>query len=207
MYFCNSGNRQNHVDSVGKTNPRIAYIPSGGNSTDLFYNAQKEYYSQYQIDLSPCFYLGDRYQTELLDSLLSADAIHLSGGNTFHFLHWLRKRNLIRPLKQYVEDAGVLIGVSAGAILMTPDIQTSLLCGDSLPFEKFNTQSLGLVDFAFVPHLGSHANLEDIKVYSRQNSQISVVACPDNGGIVVVDDEIRLVGEVKIYKNGLLVSS
>ena len=188
---------------IGKSNPRVAYIPSGGNLTDLFFQAQKVYYSRYQINLSPCFYLDDRYQPDMLDTLWSADAIHLSGGNTFHFLRDLQTRNLIEPLKQYAENGGVLIGVSAGAILMTPDIQTTLLCGDVPPGYEIDTHGLGLVDFAFVPHLGRHTNLEQIKAYSRQNSQISVVACPDNGGVVVVDNEIRFIGDVKIYKNGL----
>ena len=89
---------------------------------------------------------------------------------------------------------------------MTQDIQTSLLCGDIPPKYEIDTQSLGLVDFAFVPHLGRHTNLEQIKAYSRQNSQLSVVACPDNGGVVVLDDEIRLVGDVRMYKNGSLVN-
>jgi dipeptidase E len=62
-------------------------------------------------------------------------------------------------LRQYVARGGVLIRVSAGAILMTPDIRTTLLCGDTLPAEEIEPRGLGLVDFAFVPHLGRHVAL------------------------------------------------
>ena len=48
---------------------------------------------------------------------MGCDAIHLTGGNTFQFSYWLRERGLDAELKRYAKAGGVLIGVSAGAIL------------------------------------------------------------------------------------------
>jgi dipeptidase E len=111
------------------------------------------------VDLSPYFELGDGYNPDELDTLLTCDAIHLSGGNTYYFLHWLRVRNLLIRLREYVARGGVLIGVSAGAILMTPNIGSASLCGD-MPLEGMTDYAaLGLVDFAFVPHLNEKNRL------------------------------------------------
>lgn len=187
---------------LGKERPRIAYIPSASDPTRKYYQVQQAYYARYGIDLAPYFELDKTYRLDDLSALLTADAIHLSGGQTFYFLHWLRVRNLMEVLRQYAADGGILIGVSAGAILMTPDIRTTLLCGETRPSEKIEPRGLGLVDFAFVPHLGRYATLVDIETYSQQNN-IMVYGCPDNAGIIVENNHVECIGDVIAFKNGL----
>ena len=87
---------------------------------------------------------------------------------------------------------------------MTHDIQTSLLCGDIPPKYEIDVQSLGLVDFAFVPHLGRYATITELAAYSKQN-HIRVYACPDNAGIVVEDERIQCIGNVVIIQNGVVL--
>jgi dipeptidase E len=185
---------------IGKERSRIGYIPSAGDPTRKYYQAQKAYYARYGIDLDPYFELDDAYKPDDLDALLTADAIHLSGGNTFYFLYRLRARNLSDLLRQYVTQGGVLVGVSAGAILMTPDIRTSLLCGDMTPSETIEPNGLGLVDFAFVPHLGRFGTMANLESFSKQN-HIMIYACPDNAGIVVEDDCVQCIGDVVTIKD------
>jgi dipeptidase E len=144
------------------------------------------------------FELDKEYQPGLLDSLLSCDAIHLSGGDTYYFLHWLRQRQLLEPLHRYVNQGGVLVGVSAGSILMSPDISVVHLYRDEPVTSSTDLSSLSLVDFAFVPHFGSRRTptiMSSLQEYSRDH-QIVVYACEDSGGIVVVDDDVTCVGDV-----------
>ena len=188
---------------LGTNQPRIGYIPSASDPTRKYFQNQQAYYARYNINLEPNFELDNIYRPEHLDALFTADAIHLSGGNTFNFLHWLRVRNLLDALRQYVEQGGVLVGVSAGAILMTPDIRTALLCGDTAPIENIETGGLGLVDFAIVPHFGCYATLEQLENYSRENC-ITVYACSDSAGIVIEDDKVECIGNVKVIRNGLV---
>lgn len=195
------------VRMLKKPSPRIAYIPSGNDPTGEYYQNQRAYYDQYQVELSPCFEFNSKSNTNQLETLFSADAIHLSGGNTLQFLQRLRAHGLITPLIQYVKDGGLLIGVSAGAILMTPDIRTTFVCGDIQPSEPIDTQGMGLVDFAFVPHLGSHADIEEIIKYSKQNHDLVVYACSDIGGIVIEDDQVKGFGEIYRIKNGSIVDN
>ena len=58
--------------------------------------------------------------------------------------------------------------------------------------------SLNLVDFVFVPHYRSKrmsASIPALHKYSSEH-QIVVYACQDSGGIVVIDDNIKLIGDV-----------
>jgi len=181
---------------LGKSHPDIGYIPSCSDPERLFFREQAAYYARYGAEMAIYFELEASYAPERLTELQTCDAIHLSGGNTFHFLHWLRQRSMLSVLQRYVANGGILIGTSAGAILMTPDIGTSILCGDT-PLETVHDWSgLGLVDFAFVPHLDSiPGGLMTVKNYANRQ-QVRVYACRDGDGLIVQDDQIRSFGDV-----------
>jgi len=181
---------------LNKANTRVGFIPSSSDPERKYYRDRKAFYYQLGIDLDVYFELDKEYKPDLLGSLLECDAIHLSGGNTYYFLHWLRRRNMIGTLVQYVAQGGVLIGVSAGSILMTPDITTSSLCGDEIIEGDTDFSGMGLVDFAFVPHFGDRpTSLEDVKKYSH-DKQMIVYAARDSGGIIVTEDNVNCIGDI-----------
>jgi len=181
---------------LGKAHPTIGYIPSCSDPGRLFFREQLAYYAHCGAEMAIYYELEAAYAPERLTELLACDAIHLSGGNTFHFLHWLRRRHMLDILRRYVADGGILIGASAGAILMTPNIGTSLLCGDTPLQTVHDWSGLGLVDFALVPHLASiPGGLMTVKDYANRQ-QVRVYACRDGDGLIVQDDQIRCFGDV-----------
>jgi dipeptidase E len=186
-----------------KSNPIVGYIPSNADPQRRYYRERQAYYSRMGVELQVYFELDTEFRPNLLDSLLSCDAIHLSGGNTYYFLHWLRKRAMLEPLRQYVKRGGVLVGVSAGSILMSPDISICPLYIDRPVLVETDFSSLNLVDFAFAPHYGSSrcpANIQALQKYSREHRTV-VYACKDSGGIVVVDDKVKCIGDVvRVYE-------
>ena len=189
---------------LGKPNPTIGYIPSSTDTRWEYYEERRVYYARLGMTLSTCFGLEEAYDPNQLEVLLACDAIHLTGGNTYCFLHWLRKRAMLAPLRQYVARGGVLIGVSAGAILMTPDIATAALCGDEPLEGETDLTALQLVDFAFVPHHGEiPPDLVALQAYSRARPE-AVYACRDGDGIVVEDDQVKCIGDVTVIANGEL---
>jgi dipeptidase E len=178
--------------------PIVGYIPSNSDPQRKYYRERQAYYSRMDMDLQVYFELDKEFRPNQLDSLLSCDAVHLSGGNTYYFLHWLRKREMLEPLRQYVKRGGVLVGVSAGSILMSPDISISPLYGDEPVEDETDFSSLNLVDFAFAPHYSSSrmsTNIQVLRKYSREH-QIVVYACQDSGGIIVTDDNVKCIGDV-----------
>lgn len=184
------------IKLCGKSRPTVGFVPSASDPERKYYNDRKAFYTPLGLDLSVYFELDDHWEPGRLRQLLACDAIHLSGGNTYYFLAWLRKRNMIPVLKEYVAGGGVLVGVSAGAILMTPDITTSSLCGDELIPGETDFSGLGLVDFAFVPHYGYGGfTLEDVRKYARKKQTV-VYAARDTGAIIINGDKIKCIGDV-----------
>jgi len=185
---------------LGKTHPTIGYIPSCNDPERVFFRTQEAYYARLGVEIAVYFELDLAFAPERLIDLLACDAIHLTGGNTFYFLHWLRQRNMLSTLQRYVADGGILIGVSAGAILMTSNIATACLCGDTRPEEDPDWSGLGLVDFAFVPHIDSLSEGSVVIANYARKHQITVYGCRDGDGLIVQDNQIRCIGNVIVVE-------
>ncbi len=192
---------------IGKQNPIIGYIPSSSDPERIWFKQKQVYYETLGLNLSVYFEIDVNYEPSMFHSLLRCDAIHLSGGNTYHFLYWLRVRGLIVPLQEYVANGGTLIGTSAGAILMTPEIGTARLCGDA-PLtgeEMTDSSALGLVDFAFLPHLNDVEAATNVLEEYSQNYQRVIYGCPDGDGIIVNGEHIEYLGNIQKAVSGSLV--
>jgi dipeptidase E len=182
-----------------RNNPTILYIPSQADTNRYFYSRAVTYYARLGIRVADYFDLENGYDAGRIDEIFQVGAVHLSGGSTYHFLQNLQNRNFLSVLHEFVAGGGVLIGVSAGAVLMTPHIEASLLYGD--PFiEGLNTQALNLVDWEFFPHLNSMITEEQIIAYSLR-SEKRILSCEDGEGIVVTGQGTRFIGNIwECYK-------
>jgi dipeptidase E len=187
------------LEMVNKDSPRLAYIPSASDSTRKYYRDKCEYYKRYGIKDLLYFDLNKEYDPSNTDDLLACDAIHLSGGDPFQFLGSIRKRKFGPVLKKYWEDGGILLGISAGAIVLTPSINISHV------FYKSRTdkhQAVGLVDFHFLPHWNlREPKIEDVVKFSKEN-RASVYACKDGDGMIIREGKIELVGDLTLISKG-----
>lgn len=180
---------------LGNCAARIGYISSSSDPKRQYFTVKQRYYQQYGLEVLYAE-LDVAYKRDLLDLLFTCDAIHLSGGNTYYFLYWLQQRSLMERLQYYANHQGVLIGTSAGAIIMTPEITSARLCGD-VPYAPLTTyQGLNLVDFAFVPHVQDTPNdYARMQAYADHQHRI-LYGCHDGDGIVVAGETVTLVGNV-----------
>ena len=182
---------------LNKKNPSIGYIPSCSDLTRKYFNPKVQYYNELGISDIQYFDLDKEYNEAKINDVFNCDAIHLSGGNTFYFLHLLRKRNLIKLLKLYVEQGGILIGISAGSIIVTKTIDIAQF-GDENLVGIDDKSSLGLVDFEFMPHWSEDESikyLDLLKDYSKSKNT-TVYACADSDGIVIDGDDIKFIGNI-----------
>jgi dipeptidase E len=174
-------------------NATIAYLPSSPDPDRLWFRAREAHYGRYAYSLR-FFGLEHEFDPSASDALFACEAVHLAGGNTFRFLYWLRERGLIEPLRKYAAHGGVLIGVSAGAILMTRDIRTAFACGDALYPGVTDFEGLALVDFAVVPHYDEIVAARLAESVGRFDGPIYGI--PDGSAIVVDSDQVDLMGAV-----------
>jgi dipeptidase E len=103
----------------------------------------------------------------------------------------------LKSLKSYVENGGVLIGVSAGSIIATQSIDTAqFIDEDIIGLEDRN--SLSFVDFDFMPHWNeeqSEKYLGLLKDYSKLKNR-AIYACKDGDGIVIDGEDIKFIGNI-----------
>ena len=185
---------------TGKKNPKFLFIPSANHIPDFEYEYIRATYGALGVTNIILFNLDRPYSLVDAEKLVrSADIIYLSGGNTFYFLKSIRRHNFDRLLINFVQNGGVLAGLSAGAIIMTPSIATA-------SYPKFdrdeNTvglrsmEALGLVNFEFFPHYSNEP--EYARELKKQSALIKrpIYGVGDGGGIIIEKDRISFFGRV-----------
>ncbi|WP_412064581.1 Type 1 glutamine amidotransferase-like domain-containing protein [Rhizobium sp. SYY.PMSO] len=174
---------------------RIAYIPSGPEPDHRFFDDRKQYYRTYGLEMSLFYDPEEPHGSEERDALFACDAIHLTGGHTADYLQRLRRSGMLPLLREWAVGGGVLIGTSAGAILMTPTIATDALFTDEIPETRMKEAALDLVPFEFFPHLDEKAAyLKELVHYSKFTKR-PILACNDGDGIVVSNGRANSIGE------------
>ena len=184
---------------------RITYIPTNSAGSKLWFPIFKR--EKAVIGLKRHLFFGvDRPFTrrELADAL-SSEAIFLSGGNTYYSLYHLKRSGMLSRLRTYLKQGGVLTGLSAGSIIMTPGIETAgLVPGESDDNEigLKDWTGLGLVDFDVYPHFArSAASIRCLKRFSKKANR-TVYAFPDGSGITIRDNIISFHGEITCFRQG-----
>ena len=185
--------------------PKLTFIPSchfHGNSdyreiVDQFRPLGVKKIIKWEIDKP--------YSKVMKDVAFKSDIIYLGGGNTYYFLKYLKKQGLLKELKQWVKAGGLLCGLSAGAILMTKKIETAGFPSfdkDENEENIKNLTSLDLVDFDFFPHYRNSKRYDKELIAFSQKQENPVYACPDGSGIIVSDDEIKIIGKTACFYQG-----
>lgn len=189
------------LDITGKSKPKLAYIPSASDRTKKHYLEKTSYYRKYGINDLLYFDLNKEYDPSLMGELLSCDAIHLSGGDPFQFLGAIKKRSFGHILKSYYLEGGILLGVSAGAIVLTPSVEISTIFYKS---QIKDHEAVGMVNFHFLPHWNiRQGKVEEVKEFSLIH-KTKVLACCDGGGIIIKNEDIELIGEITQIDNGII---
>lgn len=86
-------------------------------------------------------------------SLLPSSAIYLMGGNPFHLLNQIRLRKVDVLLKEALKENTILIGVSAGAMVLGRDIKIAEVFTSSMNQKNIqDLTGLQLIDRPIFPH-------------------------------------------------------
>lgn len=189
------------LTAVTKEKPNVGYIASQPDPNRDYFAQTQLLYQSLNAQMSVYLELESGFSHEALNTLLSCDVIHLSGGDTQRFLQAVKQRKLIALLQAFVENGGAIVGVSAGAMLLTPSIASATLCGDEITDEESTLSAVNLVDFLFVPHV-TQQQLNQIH-FKQQLSELTspCYLCSDNDAVLQMGKELLLYGTPTLYKN------
>lgn len=193
------------INLVKTKNPVITFVPSSSYLSEYDFQEFVRRFSKFKISKFIHFPVDIYYDEVMLSQVMKSDLIYLDGGNTFYFLNSLRRSGFLQELKKYIKNGGIISGLSAGAIMMTDDIEMAAypeFDRDSNEIHLKNLKSLGFVDFYFFPHFKKSKRYETaFKKYSKKSNKL-IYACPNGSGIIVQDETIQFIGKCTAFYQG-----
>ncbi|MCL1050752.1 peptidase E [Shewanella abyssi] len=189
------------LSTFTSTTPKIGYIASMPDPQREYYQQSQQLYAELNAEMTVYLELESEFSQQALDTLLTCDVIHLSGGDTQRFLQAIKQRQLIEPLKEFAVNGGAIVGVSAGAMLLTPSIASAVLCGDQIKGPHAALTALNLVPFHIVPHFEiaqlNHANFNQ----QLRSLKSAAYLCGDDDALLLAGDKLVIFGQPRLVKN------
>tara|TARA_Y100000780_G_scaffold229574_1_gene249531 strand:+ start:33436 stop:34107 length:672 start_codon:yes stop_codon:yes gene_type:complete len=200
------------LDLIDNPNPTFVFIPSSSYDGEAEFHEFVESWQDYGITRFIYFPVDIPQDRVLMKEVFQSDLIHLGGGNTFYFLKYLRQYGYLEFLREYVLMGKVLTGLSAGAIMMTPNIKTASYPSfdrDENEEGVRNLKALGLVRFEFFPHYKNSLRYDRELLAKSKNLRHPLFALPDGSGLIKNEEQLSFIGKAWAFKNGtkILINS
>ncbi|NEJ21675.1 peptidase E [Rhizobium leguminosarum] len=181
---------------------RVGYITSGPDPQRAFFDEKRRYYMRYGLFLDPFVDLDALSDDEEISRLFSCNAIHLCGGHTGDFLRRLRQSDMLDKLSAWALDDGILVGTSAGAILMTPTIAVDALFSGGSPDAVQDGAALDLLPFEFFPHLNDDPGYISALLRYSETTATPILACRDGEGVILGNGLVEIFGAPLMISGG-----
>lgn len=181
---------------------QLAYIPSSPYGHEEDFKHFVTCFKQYGIHKILYIPLDDYFRGVLKKRVFNSDIIFLSGGNTYEFLHTLRRLDLENDFIQFAKNGGILMGLSAGAIILTPSIKTASFPEFDRDENLVNLRkhsSLGVVKFEFFPHYKCSKRYDLALLNRSAQSKVPLIASFDGGGVAINGDETHFFGKTYCF--------
>lgn len=183
----------------------MTYVPFCHEGSQVFFNRFVRRYRGFGASEFHCLPVDVKISERESHRALKSDIIYLAGGNTFYFLKHLRKSGLIKKLQTFSKRGGVLTGLSAGALIMTPHIGLAgypSFDSDENEVNLTNLKALNLVPFEYFPHYENTKRFRTAMCAYSKKTPHPVYACEDGGGIIIDGEEKTFFGHVYVFHQG-----
>jgi dipeptidase E len=194
------------ADLLGrKRGPVVTFVPNCSEDAEPDFRDCKRQLAGIGIRSFHCIPIDRPLSPEEEETLFSSDGIFLGGGNTFYLLHSLKERRLLNKFRAFVRKGGVLMGLSAGSIVLTPNVMTAQVPSfeaDDNDVGLTDLSALDLVPFEFSPHYQQSRKIDAELLSHSKRIKRPIYACADGEGIVVRDGAVRFVGRVTVFHRG-----
>ena len=196
---------------IGKPRKRplqMTYIPFCSDTSNVFFHRAMRRYRAHGVERFFCLHVDEPHSRDELETALSSDLIYLAGGNTFYFLKNLRASGLLPRLREFALNGGVLAGLSAGGLIMSPTIASAGEPGlnpDENGVGLRDPRALNLFPFEFSPHFeATRREIEAHLEYSTR-TKYPVYASADGGGLVIHDEILTVYGHAVLFHRGSMI--
>lgn len=181
---------------AGKT---LAYIPTAANGEEGWERWREGETWQLvktlkaKVDLVQ---LEELEVSEILRRLEGKDIIWMAGGYCGYLMYWLRRRELDKKLRRFIEKGSLYVGSSAGAMITAKTLEVAEWYMGEGEVGASIFPGLGWVDFDFYPHFEDEM-LPQIK---RHYTGKKIYLMKNGEEILVEDDKVKVVGKERVVR-------
>jgi peptidase E len=179
------------ISLTGKAQPRICYLPTPVGDSEVYITRWHKVAAALSLEpiVQKVFVTSTEQQTGFEDTLLSVDAILVTGGNTLNTIALWKAHGLDTILRKAWEKGIVLSGPSAGAICW---FEQGL--SDSRPKELSVVEGLGFLEGSNCPHYHSEKNRRDVYQQLIASKKLKPgYACDDKAGLYFEGTKLKQV--------------
>lgn len=132
------------------------------------------------------------YNTEdIAQCLGDCDYIYVSGGNTFFLMQQLCKTGTDKLIIEQVENGKLFIGESAGAIVVSPNIEYAKRIDAPLS-ETSDFKGLNIVNFYPIPHFESFPFEEETQLVVQEYKHLPLKPITNEQAIIIAGDSVSI---------------
>ncbi len=129
-----------------------------------------------------------------VQQLNHCQVMFVCGGNTFYLLQQLRTTGFDQIIKNFVKNNGIFIGVSAGSIVVTPNISVANIePADPNEVNLTDFTGLSLIDFEVSPHVPEYVSYEAMDQYSQQTKN-KIITIDHDCAVLVNNNQTSIIG-------------
>jgi len=118
------------------------------------------------------------------------DCIYICGGNTFYLLYKLKESGYFAKIIEWVNDGLLYVGVSAGSVIASPDINYILFM-DVNDIGLGNTSAFSFISASIIPH---YADEYADAVHNLRSAGTEVVTISNSEALAVHGDKVEKIG-------------
>jgi dipeptidase E len=201
----------NKLNEIMDHSKPILYIPLAMDESEHTYDSCYDWFLQQVTNVNvPSVDMPRTFEELASKKLNNYSAIFIGGGNTFKLLKGIKDNGIFDKIIEYLNNNGIVIGGSAGAIIFGYDINSCLAMDDNdvnlIDTKGFNALN-GKSIFGHYTNEDSQEAHERFKNYllNYSLSKEEVIALPEEDTIFIDDNEITILGNKPYYefKNGI----
>jgi dipeptidase E len=179
------------IKLTGKRQPTVLYIPTAGDdSEDRIKDFTKYYTKKLSCKVEVLRLLNEHPgKAEIKSKISSADAIYVTGGNTYRMIATWKRYGVDELLKQAYNRGTVMAGHSAGAICW-------FAYGNSDSFYKqkpFRVTAMGIFNALLCPHYDSEPVRQPaLKKMMKRTPGMVAIALDEYAALEIIDDSYKI---------------
>lgn len=218
LILCGGGSKEQNLHANARLNELVAhnkpvlYVPLAMDENEHPYDGCFEWIHKEleNVDI-PNIEMVRTFQELASKDYTNYSAIFIGGGNTYKLLKGIKESGAFDKIKKYIENDGLVIGGSAGAVIFGKDINiiskmdsNDVNLEDTVGFDVLNGTSIFPHYTNVKSRLTEQENIDRMNLFTNYITEYSkmvgkVIAIPEEDAIAINGDKIEIIGSRTYY--------